>query len=418
MGIPQRYCMRMYANAYAPRGPIGPRQAWTGANVAVDEARRREGGLGLTTSTIRLPAPLTRRSTVLAVVISLVPLLGGCVSAVDDSNAFGFNGATAAGTDAAGAPKEEASGAEGEDAATQTAETDPAADPASPGGAEATRTAEAAATATTPPAAASPGPVLAENDDAKHTGPLIDTDRAPVAAYAGASVGAVSESVTKAGAPKADSTLFASLFAQSEAKTPVRNADTGKSRRVILKPEGAPVSAGSSDVTTLASLPGVKTRASLFEIGQRASADYDADILDEASGDQDSYQLASLGGMARLAPNGLMVQRPDVQTNCFDSKLVAVLRAVEARFNTKVVVTSGYRSPSHNRAVRGAKASMHMSCKAADILVPGADKMQVANFVRSLPGRGGVGTYCHTLAIHVDTGRERDWSWSCRRRRA
>jgi uncharacterized protein YcbK (DUF882 family) len=360
---------------------------------------------------------LTRRSTALAVVVSLAPLWSGCVSAVDESTAFGFNGS--APTETAAAPgTEKVAGTEGDAAEpTDTAEAQPSTDPA--GGADKVADASASAppsSATT--SAASAGPALAAADAPSTSGPLINADRAPVAAYAGASVGAVSEggSVAKAGAPKADTTLFASLFAQSEAKTPVRNADSGKSRRVILKPEGAPAPV-AGDVTTLASLPGVKSRASLFEIGQRASADYDADILDEASGDQDSYQLASLGGMARLAPSGLMVQRPDVQTNCFDSKLVAMLRAVETRFNTKVVVTSGYRSPTHNRAVRGAKASMHMSCKAADILVPGADKLQVANFVRSLPGRGGVGTYCHTSAIHVDTGRERDWSWTCRRRR-
>lgn len=360
-----------------------------------------------------------RCSTMLAVVVSLGPLLGGCVSAVDESTAFGFNGAAPAGAEGTGPATELAEG----DAAgaTETAEGQASGDTATASAqvADSALAADAATPASsTQPSPASPGPTLTAA--APESGPLIDANRPAVAAYAGASVGAVSANAgaTQAVAPKADSTLFASLFAQSEAKTPVRNAESGKTRRVILKPEGPPTAVAGSDVTTLASLPGVKSRASLFEIGQRASADYDADILDEASGDQESYQLASLGGMARLAPSGLMVQRPDVQTNCFEPKLVAILRAVEARFNTKVVVTSGYRSPSHNRAVKGAKASMHMSCKAADILVPGADKLQVANFVRALPGRGGVGTYCHTLAIHVDTGRERDWSWTCRRRRA
>jgi uncharacterized protein YcbK (DUF882 family) len=33
-----------------------------------------------------------------------------------------------------------------------------------------------------------------------------------------------------------------------------------------------------------------------------------------------------------------------------------------------------------------------------------------------MPGRGGVGTYCHTNSVHVDVGPERDWNWRCRRR--
>ncbi|BDA85031.1 hypothetical protein Sa4125_25730 [Aureimonas sp. SA4125] len=352
----------------------------------------------------------------LAAVVSLAPLLGGCVSAVDESTAFGFNGTPPAGTEIADASSDAAADA----VVSETPETAKSADAEASvaGTEEGTKEVATAAPATPPAEEAAPADAsqkLAEGE----TSPLIASGRTPIAAYAGASVGAASaiDASAPTAAPKASSTLFASLFAQSETKTPVRNADSGKSRRVILKPEGPPTSAPGDSLTTLASLPGVKTRASLFEIGQRASADYDADILDEVNGEEGSYQVASLGGMARLAPNGLMVQRPDVQTNCFEPKLVAVLRAVEARFGTKVVVTSGYRSPSHNRKVRGAKQSMHMSCKAADILVPGADKIQVANFVRSLPGRGGVGTYCHTLAVHIDVGRERDWNWSCTRRR-
>ncbi|MET0168895.1 MAG: D-Ala-D-Ala carboxypeptidase family metallohydrolase, partial [Aliihoeflea sp.] len=121
-------------------------------------------------------------------------------------------------------------------------------------------------------------------------------------------------------------------------------------------------------------------------------------------------------GLARLAPNGLLKQHDKVEVGCFRPELVAILRAIENRFGQKVVVTSGYRSPEHNRRVRGARASQHMSCAAADIHVPGVHKMKVAEFVRSMPRRGGVGTSCHTEAIHVDTGPERDWNWRCRRR--
>ena len=82
-----------------------------------------------------------------------------------------------------------------------------------------------------------------------------------------------------------------------------------------------------------------------------------------------------------------------------------------------MVVTSGYRSPSHNRRVNGAKRSMHMYCAAVDVQIPGVGKWELAKFVRSMPGRGGVGTYCHTNSVHIDVGPERDWNWRCRRKK-
>ncbi|MHB2265196.1 YcbK family protein [Aliihoeflea sp. PC F10.4] len=161
-------------------------------------------------------------------------------------------------------------------------------------------------------------------------------------------------------------------------------------------------------------LPGVRDNAGLFEISRRNGIDDDSDIdMLEGGG---LYQVAYAPGLARLAPNGLLRQREDVEVGCFRPELVAILRAVESRFGKKVIVTSGYRSPEHNRRVRGARASQHMACAAADIHVPGVHKLKVAEFVRAMPRRGGVGTYCHTEAIHVDTGPERDWNWRCRRK--
>lgn len=199
--------------------------------------------------------------------------------------------------------------------------------------------------------------------------------------------------------------LYESLFTESEARTPVRNAESGRSGRVVVTQRDGGGTPGQQ-----AALPGVDPN-SLFEIGQRASVD-DEDFLDDIG----SVQVASLSGMARLAPSGFLVQREDIETGCFDGGLRQLLGQIERRFGERVVITSGYRSPAHNRRVNGAKASMHMACKAADLHVPGVSGQTVAAFVRSLPNRGGVGTYCHTAAIHVDVGRKRDWNWACRRR--
>src|SRR5690606_17341088 len=106
-----------------------------------------------------------------------------------------------------------------------------------------------------------------------------------------------------------------------------------------------------------------------------------------------------------------------VDVACLKPSLVRVLKAVEQRFGQKVVITSGYRSPDRNRRARGARNSLHHYCAAAHVQVPDVSKLALAQFVRSMPGRGGVGTYCHTESVHIDVGPERDWSWRCRRRK-
>ena len=164
------------------------------------------------------------------------------------------------------------------------------------------------------------------------------------------------------------------------------------------------------------SLPGVRQSA-LFEIKRKSGIDDDSDIDLHEEDEYGGVQLASAGGMARLAPNGLLKQTERVDVACLKPSLVRVLKAVEGRYGRKLIVTSGYRSRAHNISVRGAKNSMHMYCAAADIQVPGVSKWELANFLRAMPGRGGVGTYCHTNSVHVDIGPERDWNWKCRRRK-
>ncbi|GAB1582169.1 D-Ala-D-Ala carboxypeptidase family metallohydrolase [Phyllobacterium phragmitis] len=162
-------------------------------------------------------------------------------------------------------------------------------------------------------------------------------------------------------------------------------------------------------------LPGVRENFGI-EIKRRASLDDDSDIDAHEEDESFPVQLASAGGLARLAPNGLRTQRESVDVACLKPQLVSMLKAIERRFGRPVMVTSGYRSPSHNRAVNGARRSLHMMCAAADIQVDGVSKWEIAKFVRSMPNRGGVGTYCHTRSVHVDIGPERDWNWRCVRR--
>lgn len=116
------------------------------------------------------------------------------------------------------------------------------------------------------------------------------------------------------------------------------------------------------------------------------------------------------------AANGLLLAHSAINVSCVKPALLGMIRDAERHFSRKVVVTSGYRSPSHNRRVRGALHSQHLYCNALDLYMPGISRDDLARYLYGHPSRGGLGLYCHTKSIHVDTGRRREWRWSCRGR--
>ncbi|MGI0527988.1 DUF882 domain-containing protein [Rhizobium giardinii] len=154
-------------------------------------------------------------------------------------------------------------------------------------------------------------------------------------------------------------------------------------------------------------LPGVQT-TSMFATVDDSQPGHD----DESA----AIEVAALPGLARLAPNGLQLQTHRVETGCFRPELLQLLKVVETHYGRKVMVTSGLRDLKHNIRAGGRRYSLHTTCQAADIQVPGVSKWDLAEYLRTIPGRGGVGTYCHTESVHIDTGEVRDWNWRCRRR--
>lgn|GEM_PF-2537117 len=125
---------------------------------------------------------------------------------------------------------------------------------------------------------------------------------------------------------------------------------------------------------------------------------------------------ASLGGMARSAPMGIYRASPNIATSCFRPRLIGLLSYIQRQYHRPVIVTSGYRGIVHNIHAGGVRGSLHTTCSAADIKVPGVGKYQLAAFVRSLPDHGGIGLYCHQ-AVHVDIGSPREWNWCNSRKR-
>ena len=98
-------------------------------------------------------------------------------------------------------------------------------------------------------------------------------------------------------------------------------------------------------------------------------------------------------------------------------RLRYLLTKIRLHYGRSVIITSGCRSHRHNRAVGGAKRSMHLRCMAADIKVSGVSKGSLRRYVAGMSGRGGVGTYCGRSIVHLDVGPRRSWYYGCGKRR-
>ncbi|MEP2556889.1 MAG: D-Ala-D-Ala carboxypeptidase family metallohydrolase [Rhizobiaceae bacterium] len=211
-----------------------------------------------------------------------------------------------------------------------------------------------------------------------------------------------SEDVAQTAKPQAKKPtgIFANLF-QNRSSSSANKPASGSGIKTTNNPSRVRLGWNT------AALPGVRSKKDLFG----------TDIDEELELDQ-GVKLASVTNQARRGAHGLLLQRPDVKVGCFPPQLVRLLKMVQRKFGRTPIVTSGYRSRKYNRLIRGARNSMHIHCKAADIQVQGVSKARLARYLRSLPGRGGVGTYCHTKSVHLDIGKKRDWNRRCRRRRA
>ena len=62
--------------------------------------------------------------------------------------------------------------------------------------------------------------------------------------------------------------------------------------------------------------------------------------------------------------------------------LVYLLEELRAFWGNPVLITSGFRCPSHNRRVNGAPRSLHLLGQAADVIVPFPEQGAVEVFAR------------------------------------
>lgn len=153
-----------------------------------------------------------------------------------------------------------------------------------------------------------------------------------------------------------------------------------------------------------------KKRNGIDPTGKVTPPSYDESHADEDDKPTGLMKLASMSGMTRVAPNGLVLQTNQVDVGCLKPELVHRIKQLETHYGKRAIITSGYRPPKG--ATHGSK---HYTCEAVDIQINGVSKWDLAEYLRSVPGRGGVGTYCHTESVHMDIGETRDWNWPCRR---
>ena len=89
-----------------------------------------------------------------------------------------------------------------------------------------------------------------------------------------------------------------------------------------------------------------------------------------------------------------------------DPKLIELLEKIRAHFDAPVLITSGYRSPEHNKAVGGAKNSYHVKGMAADIQVGHTPPSKVYNYLNTFH-KGGLGRYTKFTHVDVRDGKAR-----------
>jgi uncharacterized protein YcbK (DUF882 family) len=80
------------------------------------------------------------------------------------------------------------------------------------------------------------------------------------------------------------------------------------------------------------------------------------------------------------------------------SKLAKNLQVLRYELKQSITITSGYRSPKHNRAVGGVENSQHVLGKASDLQAQNTTPKQLATLIEKLilerkMDQGGVGIY-------------------------
>ncbi len=83
------------------------------------------------------------------------------------------------------------------------------------------------------------------------------------------------------------------------------------------------------------------------------------------------------------------------------------LQKIRDHFEAPVTINSAYRTPEHNKKVKGAKASYHLQGRAFDIVVKGHTPQEVARYAQTL---GVPGIIQYNTFVHVDSRSGKYWA--------
>jgi len=103
---------------------------------------------------------------------------------------------------------------------------------------------------------------------------------------------------------------------------------------------------------------------------------------------------------------------PELMPNV--KKLADQLQVIRDTIGAPLYISSSYRTPSHNKAVGGAKNSQHLQAKAADISINGKTPKQLARIIEKLIAEGkisikGVGVYPGFVHVDIRSGKAARW---------
>lgn len=92
--------------------------------------------------------------------------------------------------------------------------------------------------------------------------------------------------------------------------------------------------------------------------------------------------------------------------------LASQLDIIREAVGEALYISSGYRTPEHNKKCKGAKNSKHLTAEAADIKARKKTPQEIAGIIFTLiyEGKiknGGVGIYKNF--VHYDIGKPRTW---------
>lgn len=93
------------------------------------------------------------------------------------------------------------------------------------------------------------------------------------------------------------------------------------------------------------------------------------------------FSLAEMIVSQTAARRGIDNTPGDAEIAALRTLCIEVLEPVRKHFDRPVIVSSGYRSPTVNRAIGGSSSSQHCKGEAADFTVPGVSVLDLAQWM-------------------------------------